>query len=139
MYSKIVIGLDGSNGAARALTHAKELAQQSNAEVVAVFIDERIAAKGDLPAPGLEETRATIQGQVAELNDAGVKTELVERTIALGGPGREIADVAEEVGADLVVIGTRGHSTIPGLFLGSVAHRLLHVAGRPVLAVPPAD
>lgn len=139
MYSKIVIGLDGSEGAARALTHAKDLAQQSGGEVIAVCIDERIAAKGDLPKPGQEEILETIHGQVAELNDAGIKAELVSRTIALGGPGAEIAEVAKAADADLIVVGTRGHSTIPGLLLGSVAHRLLHVAGRPVLAVPPSD
>lgn len=139
MYNKIVIGLDGSEGAARALTHAKGLAEESGGEVIAVFVDERIAAKGDLPKPGQEEVLEGIRAQVSGLADAGVKAELVERTIALGGPGGEVAAVAEAAGADLIVVGTRGHSTIPGLLLGSVAHRLLHVAGRPVLAVPPSD
>ena len=57
----------------------------------------------------------------------------------LGGPGRAIADIADGAGADLIVVGTRGHSSIPGVILGSVAHRLLHIAGRPVLAVPPTS
>jgi nucleotide-binding universal stress UspA family protein len=55
----------------------------------------------------------------------------------------EIADVADEVGADLIVVGTRGYGPIAGLVLGSVTLRLLHVAACPVLAVPavaqPAD
>jgi hypothetical protein len=51
-------------------------------------------------------------------------------------PAHEIADVAREVGADLIVIGTRGHTPIAGLSLGSVTLRLLHVAPCPVLAVP---
>jgi nucleotide-binding universal stress UspA family protein len=51
----------------------------------------------------------------------------------------DIADIARDFGADLIVVGTRGHSTIRGLLLGSVTHRLLRVAPRPVLAVPPAD
>lgn len=141
MYRKIVIGLDGSDNAAHALDHAKELARLSGAEVVAVYVDERIAAKGDMPSvhPGQEEIRETIDGQLAELADAGIKSELVSTTVVLGGPGREIAAVAERADADLIVVGTRGHSSIPGLILGSVAHRLLHVAGRPVLAVPPSS
>jgi len=51
---------------------------------------------------------------------------------------RNIAEVAEEAGADLVVVGTRGHSAIVGAILGSVTQRLLHLAPCPVLAVPPS-
>jgi len=137
MYGKIVVALDGSEGSARALEHAKGLAQETGAEVVVVHVDERLAAKGDLPNPAEEEIRETVKGQIADLEAAGIKTEEVERTIALGGPGAAIADVAASANADLIVVGTRGHSSIPGLLLGSVAHRLLSVAGRPVLAIPP--
>ncbi len=137
MYKRIVVALDGSEGSARALAHAKQIALESGAEVVAVHVDERLAAKGDLPHPAEEEIRETVRNQVAELESAGIKAELVERTIALGGAGSAIADAAASADGDLIVIGTRGHSSIPGLLLGSVAHRLLSVAGRPVLAVPP--
>jgi nucleotide-binding universal stress UspA family protein len=54
----------------------------------------------------------------------------------VGGPAHVIAELAEETGADLIVVGTRGHSSVAGLLLGSVTHRLLHIAGCPVLAVP---
>ena len=141
MYSKVVVGLDGSEGAARGLEHAKELAGQSGGEIIAVHIDERIVAKGDMPTadPAEAEVKEKVRGQVDALNDAGIKTELVESVIVLGGPGRAIADIADGAGADLIVVGTRGHSSIPGVILGSVAHRLLHIAGRPVLAVPPTS
>jgi nucleotide-binding universal stress UspA family protein len=55
-----------------------------------------------------------------------------------GGAAHAIADAAKEAGADLVVVGTRGQGPLTGLLLGSVTHRLLHVAPCPVLAVPPA-
>ena len=48
-----------------------------------------------------------------------------------------LADVAKEEHADLIVVGTRGHTALGGLLLGSVTQRLLHIAPCPVLAVPP--
>lgn len=137
MYKKIVVALDGSEGSARALAHAKEMALQSGAEIVAVHVDERLAAKGDMPNPAEKDDLETVRSQVADLESVGIKVELVQRTITLGGAGSAIADVAANADSDLIIVGTRGHSSIPGLLLGSVAHRLLSVAGRPVLAVPP--
>jgi nucleotide-binding universal stress UspA family protein len=52
-------------------------------------------------------------------------------------PAQSIANLATEVGADMIVVGTRGHSPVGGVFAGSVAQRLLQVAPCPVLAVPP--
>ena len=51
-------------------------------------------------------------------------------------PAQDIADTAREIGADLIVLGTRGHGAVAGLLLGSVVLRLLHVAPCPVVAVP---
>jgi nucleotide-binding universal stress UspA family protein len=60
--------------------------------------------------------------------------------IETGGrpPGDRAHDrrVPRGFGADVVVVGTRGHTAIGGLLLGSVTQRLLHVAPCPVLAVP---
>ena len=59
------------------------------------------------------------------------------RDVIVGGPAKSIAEVAEEEGTDLIVIGTRGHTGLQGIALGSVTQRLLHRAHRHVLAIPP--
>ncbi len=58
--------------------------------------------------------------------------------VMVGGPAHVIAEIADHVSADLIVTGTRGHSPLSGLLLGSVTQRLLHIAKQPVLAVPSA-
>jgi nucleotide-binding universal stress UspA family protein len=50
--------------------------------------------------------------------------------------GYSVFDVARDVGADVIVVGTRGRGPLAGLLVGSVTQRLLHVAPCPVLAVP---
>ena len=57
----------------------------------------------------------------------------------LGGPAHALEEVAEREGAELIVVGRRGHSPMAGLVLGSVTQRLLHIARRSVLAAPPLD
>ena len=47
----------------------------------------------------------------------------------------EINDEAQDFGADLIVIGSRGLSDLEGLFVGSTSHRLLHVTNRPVVVI----
>ena len=59
------------------------------------------------------------------------------RDVMVGGAARPIAAIAGDVDADLIVVGTRGHSGLAGIVLGSVTQRLLHLAHQPVLAVPP--
>jgi nucleotide-binding universal stress UspA family protein len=66
----------------------------------------------------------------------GIDTSVEMASDMMGGPAHAIAEIADRLPADLIVVGTRGHSTVTGLLLGSVTQRLLHIAHRPVLAVP---
>jgi len=142
MSSKIVVGLDGSEGSDRALDAAVEVAKRDGAALLLCHIVERIAAKGDMAPLRADEpdVKARVEEQAAGLREQGLEVDVRFDAIALGGPGRAVADIAEEVGADLIVVGTRGHSALAGVLLGSVTQKLLHLAKCPVLCIPaPGD
>jgi nucleotide-binding universal stress UspA family protein len=138
MFKTIVLATDGSDGAGKAERVAVELARQNGAKLVLAHIDERIAAKGDMPSvtPHEEETKSDVEAKAKSLSSEGVDASVEIGTVVLGGPGAAIVEIADRVGADLIVAGTRGRSSITGLLLGSVTHRLLHISKLPVLAVP---
>lgn len=83
-----------------------------------------------------DEIQAGIRRQAEELSDSGIETSVEMSSVFLGGPAPAIAKIADRVDADLIVVGSRGHSAGIGLVLGSVAERLPHVAHQPVLVVP---
>ena len=138
MFSTIVVAMDGSEGAEKALAPATELAREGGGKLVIAHVVEMIAAKGDMPPVHPDEAKIIegLKKNAADLSAAGVETTFESETCVLGGPARGILDIADRVGADLIVAGTRGHSSITGLLVGSVTHRLLHISPRPVLVIP---
>src|SRR5436305_6161932 len=140
MFKTILWATDGSANADRALPFAKELAETSEAKLVVGHCKELFTGRAaGLPVNADEpDIIAKIRDQVAELRSVGVDVhdEIVTAT-GVGAP-TVIADIAKDVDADIIVVGTRGHSALVGLLVGSVTQRLLHVAPCSVLAVPAA-
>lgn len=135
----IVVGVEGSANADAAVLLAADLAAGCGATVVAVHAFEPLALLGKVPPPidfaVLEETtRRVLQDEwCAPLRDAGVT---YEARVVENDPVHGIVEVADEVGADLIVVGARGMSRLKGLVLGSTSIKLPQVAGRPVTIVP---
>jgi nucleotide-binding universal stress UspA family protein len=137
MFNTIVLALDGSEGSRAAIPLATELAQHDQAAILIAHVDERIVGKGGGPLRADEdEIKAEVHKQADELSAQGIDTSVQMVDVMLGGPAHAIEEIADNAGADLIVMGTRGHSPVAGLLLGSVTQRLLHIARRPVLAVP---
>ncbi|HSD23315.1 MAG TPA: universal stress protein [Solirubrobacterales bacterium] len=135
----ILLALDGSEGAKRAIPFAAGLARESQSRIVIAHIDERMGTRGQAPIDiEEEEIQAEIQALVKELATGGIeaKVEIVEMISRGAEIAHAIADVAEKSNADLIVTGTRGRSEVAGLLVGSVTQRLLQIAKQPVLAVP---
>ena len=141
MFKKIVWATDGSNAANHALAFAKELVELSHGTLVVIHVKElMIGRAGGYPVFADEgEIEAAIREQFGELKEAGVDASLQVITEAGSNPAHAIADAAKAEGADVIIVGTRGHGPMVGLLLGSVAQRLLHIAHCPVLAVPDRD
>lgn len=140
MFKKLIWGTDGSEFADRAIGIVESLGTENGATVVAVHCVEYLmgpGARGAFPqAADEDERQAKVAKQVADLQAQGVNITLKVVQTGLPGAAHAIAEVAQEEEADLIVVGTRGHTALAGLLLGSVTQRLLHIARCPVLAVP---
>ena len=107
------------------------------AELVAVHAAGLLAHLApDVTVPSAthkEELRAAFEQWCAPIAESGVayRTRLED-----GPPTMALLRVADEEGADLIVLGTRGLGGAPGLLLGSTSHQVVQLAGRPVAVVP---
>jgi nucleotide-binding universal stress UspA family protein len=139
MFKTIVLALDGSEGSKKAIPVAAELAREDGARIVIAHVEQDVVGKGGGPILATEdEIQAEIRKVAEELSADGIETSVEIRQIMLGGPAHPIAAIADEQNADLIVVGTNGHTAL-GALLGSVTLRLLHIAHPPVLAVPSRD
>lgn len=135
----IVVGTDGSEGAARSVEWAAELAASLEARVVVVHAFEPLAMVGLVEPP---VDFAALRQQARSLLETEWVQPLVERGVAFdtvlaeGHAPDVLADTAEDRGADLIVVGARGLGSVRGLLLGSTSARLPHVTGLPVTIVP---
>jgi nucleotide-binding universal stress UspA family protein len=137
MYERILVALDHSAASERVLAAAKELASMSKAKVWVLHLRERevIAQMGDVPAETSDEATEAVDGAVKELTGLGVEAHGEVRNTTFGHAAREIMEDAKEHDVNVIVMGSRGRSELAGLVLGSTAHKVIHLADRPVLVV----
>jgi nucleotide-binding universal stress UspA family protein len=137
MYDRILIATDGSADANRAATHALEQAEQHSAELHAIFVvDTDRYAEPALSSAELETMEIEDWGhrELAEIADRGEELEIAVTTRCCHGkPYLEIINYADQIDADLIVLGYHGHSHSSGEQIGSVTDRVVQNAGRPVL------
>jgi nucleotide-binding universal stress UspA family protein len=138
MFESIVWATDGSDAADMAMPFVQDLATRDGAAVTVVHCDEHLVGRGaGMPLLADEvDIKAKIEDQARQLGAEGLKVTLVIDTAAAGGAAQRIAEAADKSAADLIVVGTRGHTALGGLLLGSVTQRLLHISPCPVLAIP---
>lgn len=142
MFTNIVWASDGSEHADRALQYATAIADREHSHLHVVHIVEMLVGgrvAGQKVFLNEDQIDAKIKEQARQASaEHGIQATLHMTPSGIGNIADRVAEIAADVSADLIVVGTRGHSALGGLMLGSVTQRLLHVAGCPVLAVPPA-
>ena len=131
---KILVPVDFSEGSKKALAYAVCFARQFDAELALLHVVQPYPLMPEMPQVDIEtveDARKELKLLRLTLGDAAKATSLV-RT---GTPHNEIARVAQELGADLIIIGTHGHTGLTRVLLGSTAERVVRHAACPVLVV----
>jgi nucleotide-binding universal stress UspA family protein len=144
MFQSIVVGTDGSETAGQAVREAVELAQAIGAslEVVSAYEpvsrqrlrEEARQAPADMQwtVNPREDVDATLREAADRVEAAGVSVRTYARE---GDPADAILDVAEERGADLIVVGNKGMTGAKRFLLGSVPNKVSHHAPCSVLII----
>ena len=142
----VLLATDGSQQSLKAARFLGTLANPSTIEKITVIAVIRPLAavpfahdlEGEQPAGSTEafalsfrrEAQAAAERVAAALRGTAPQ---VNTLIRSGSPADEIIRVANEIGADLIVVGGQGKSAVGAILLGSVAYRVLHHALCPVL------
>jgi nucleotide-binding universal stress UspA family protein len=149
MFKKIVVPVDGSAHANRAVDCATDLADKYGAELILLHV---IASSGPARIPPelyeyariehIDAIEADMMNRVAEkiLQTAENRTrgqgaKQVRTSIGVGHPAEAIVAHAKAEEADLIVMGRRGLGSVSGLLMGSVSHKVAHLSECPCMTI----
>jgi nucleotide-binding universal stress UspA family protein len=137
MYEKLLVAVDHSDITERVLAAARDLALLASAEVWVLHLRERevMPRAGLIATETIDEAHQNVDAAVAELTEAGVKAHGIVRNTIYGYAAREIIAEARAEEVSAIIMGSRGRGDLAGLVLGSTAHKVIHLADRPVLVV----
>lgn len=136
MYERILAAIDESAVAERVLAAVQELAILSGGEVWVIHVREGDPSKFGAPH-GLasDHARSMVDAAVVKLASAGVKAYADVVFNIYGYAAREIIWAAEAHDVGVIMMGSRGRGDLAGLLVGSTAHKVIHLADRPVVVV----
>ena len=137
MYDRLLVAVDHSEVSTRVIAAAKDLALLSKGKVWVLHLLEKevYAQLGDVPSESDQEADQAVRDGVNILRQAGVDAEGDIRPTTFGHAAREILADAKEHDADVIIMGSRGRSDFAGALLGSTAHKVIHLADRPVMVI----
>lgn len=139
-YQTVVVPVDFSEDSERAISVGlQSVADPANLHIVHVMFPLDYAAPGVLYGTTIEKDRRTNAEEnlrtLAQQSGAPEAT----RSVLVGDPGLKVADYAEQVGAELVIIPSHGYHGVKRLLLGSTAERIIRYARCSVLVLRRQD
>ncbi|WP_375055509.1 universal stress protein [Zobellella sp. DQSA1] len=145
MYQSLLVAVDGSEHGKKALELASYLAGQDDASLHILHVPEMLSHDATLVwgigavsieagRKELEEAgRKVIERAAEQARVLGVKR--VQTHVAQGEPARTIIRMAEALGVEVIVLGSRGLGNLAGLVMGSISHKVTHSAKCGVITV----
>ncbi len=137
-FRRILFAVSASDRCKRAITLVAALARTCGSDVHLIHLYERICV-GRGVFWGVEtpdEATRFVNGVRADLEQGGVRTEASAEKTSPDEIGLRIVWAAAKCGADMIVIGSRGESTLRAAFRGSISHEIIRRSKIPVLVVP---
>jgi nucleotide-binding universal stress UspA family protein len=136
VLERILVAANGSPSSRKAVDVAADIGQKYGAEVVVLHVrEQQITSFGGYEVEQEGEAGDFVEEIVRALKDIGLSARGEVQTAPLGSVPHVILEMAKEVDAGLIVMGSRRLSDWEGLFLASVSHRVLHLAECPVFVV----
>jgi nucleotide-binding universal stress UspA family protein len=146
--TKILLATDGSDEATLATQTAVDVADRTNSELHVVCVGELDYGYPSYAVPDFEymqqiqenleqEARKALDAEVEQVKAAGGR--VVEAHLSMGSPDAEIVKLADDMGAGLIVMGSRGLGGIRRALIGSVSDSVVRHAHCPVLVVRKED
>jgi len=138
----ILCATDGSDAAQKAIEFAAELAREKLGELLVLHVQQahgsEVVTQGLKEFEHVENIRVTeadmFRGKAERIAERGARyaqecgAPLVQSLVTEGDSARRIVETAKERGAGLIVVGSRGLGDLQGLLLGSVSHKVAHLA-----------
>ena len=141
MIKKILVPTDGSDHARKAIEIASDIALKYAAMICLLHVVSPPVIFHEGAFPAMEEMlklleddgKKIIEEAERETKKCGVKD--VQSTVVQGDPASRIIEFAKAEGVDMVVIGSRGLTGMKGVLLGSVSHKVFHLADNIFITV----
>jgi nucleotide-binding universal stress UspA family protein len=128
--SRMLVPIDGSENAGKALEYAAAIAREANAKITLLYVLERSLFKSK--SEEAKKMGALILSKAAN----EVKEIELHQQLESGNPAKIITQMAEKGDYDLIVMGSKGQGARMRFLLGSVSSHVIHYANRSVLIVP---
>jgi nucleotide-binding universal stress UspA family protein len=155
MFKRILVPLDGSRFASKALKYAEEIADKFQAEIVliqivkpAVAITAPVTGESIIQSPAVTEAAVQLAMSEDKRNVSIAKQYLSKKTreinaknitssynVVIGDPADSIIQFSRKHKIDLIIMTTHGKSGILRAVMGSVADALVRKSGKPVLVI----